>query len=404
MPANVGNQIVTILYYRAANSSIVNKRHKGIRQVGIYSGGYLSIVDASNAQLATLICEISDSTHQVRVETGSAINIAVALATPYVVLRWAYTGAITDYMEIKVVATPAANDVVVGKCTFTGGGDLQGFDYGDSDYPRTTPGIQDLFLKVEATPDTELRVRVRAGRIQSASGVYDVADQKSDLFVVPGANSRVYLVYIDTSDGTVKINSTGVAAVSPTAPDYGGQVVLAEVTLASTDTNITVDKIKDVRNFITPFVQPDDITLEKKSDGRLQVKDDGIGDDQLGNITSIFGTRTNKDTNLNALAWNVTEDASVTAINYKAQCDGSLTVAGITNWETYLAALVKIGGVGSWILLTAEGSNAPGGYAFGLEIDLAKDDLVAICSDRSMASISGRMYWLPIGSGGLVKQ
>jgi len=269
MPENIGSQVVTILYYRAANSSIVNKRFQGIRQTGIYSGGYLSYVDDDTAKISTLVCEISDGTYQVRIETEDTVNLAVASATPYIVLRWAYTGAITDYMELLAVAVGdiAANDIVVGKCKFDGS-DLNGFDYQDSSYPRSTPNTQDLFLKVEATPDTELRVRIRAGRIQTNSAVVDINEQKSDLFVAPDSNSRVYLVYV-TDAGAIAIDSTGTAAADPSPPTYKGKLVLAEVTISNGDTNITADKIKNVRSCLSPNIIPDGITIEKGTTGLL---------------------------------------------------------------------------------------------------------------------------------------
>lgn len=273
MPADVGSQSISILYNTQATSGIVNLRHKDTRETGIYTGGYLSVIDTSHVEISPLVCEIQDGTYQVRVETTVAVNLAVASATPYVILRWAYTGAVTDYMELLAVATPSTYDLVVGKCTFSGGGALQGFTYGDTSYPRNTPDNHNLFLKVQATEDTELRVRVRSGRVQTASGYTDVADQKSNLFVVPASNSKIYLVYIDRDTGAVSIDSSGTAAASPAAPDYKGKLVLAEVILASTDTNITADKIVDVRNFLTAPVEPDDTTIEFDSDGLLSVKD-----------------------------------------------------------------------------------------------------------------------------------
>jgi len=271
MPADTGSQVVTILYYTAANSSIINKRFQGIRQTGIYSGGYLSVVDNTHAQISILVCEISDGTYQVRVETTSTVNLLVAVGTPYIVLRWTYTGAVTDYMELLAVATPTTNDVVIGKCTFDGSSHLNGFSYQDTSYPRLTPNTQDLFLNVESTVDTELRVRIRAGRIQTNDCVVDIADQKSDLFVPPSSNSRIDLVYI-SDVGVITIDSSGTAAASPSAPAYKGKLVLAEVTLTVGDTNIVVSKIKDVRNFLSSTPAPDDTTIEKNSEGKLQVK------------------------------------------------------------------------------------------------------------------------------------
>jgi microcystin-dependent protein len=99
-----------------------------------------------------------------------------------------------------------------------------------------------------------MRDRVRGGKVQTTSANLPVADQKSDLFDPPSSpNSKVYLVYVETSTGTavVTIDSSGVEAISPAAPDYAGKLVIAEVTLAYTDTvSIPQSKIRDVRSFI----------------------------------------------------------------------------------------------------------------------------------------------------------
>lgn len=265
MPSNVGQQTVSIIFHAPAHSSIVNRRHKDTRMPGIYKGGYLSKVDGSHASLSPLVCEIGDSTHQVRIQTELAVNIAVNFNTPYIVLRWTYTGdVVDDYMAILPVATPQSNDVIVGKCIFVGVVLQDLFLYDE----RTSPDIQHLFLRVEPTEDVELRVRIRGGRIQTNSGVIDISDQKSDLFIPPASNSKVYLVYVDTN-GSIQIDSSGASAVNPAPPSYKGKLVLAEVTLASTDTNITADKIKDVRNWITESVTPDGIKIAKDSNGKL---------------------------------------------------------------------------------------------------------------------------------------
>jgi len=272
MAANVGNQKITLLYHTIANSLEVNKRYVDIRQKGIYKGGWLSIIDDSHAQISPLICEISDTDYQVRAETQDAVNLSVSPGNPYIILRWTYTGSVSDYMELKAVPTPLSYDLVVGKCIFSGSGDLNGFDYGDSLYPRSNPNVQDLFLKVEETGDSDLRVRIRAGRIQTPSGSINIDDQKSDLFVPPTSDSKVYLVYIDMTTGAIAIDSSGTPGANPSPPNYAGKLVLAEVTLASTDTSIPQSKIKDVRNFVSKFTEPDDSTIELNSSGRLQIK------------------------------------------------------------------------------------------------------------------------------------
>jgi len=268
MPGDQGSQTVSIIFHASAQSSIVNRRHKDTRMLGIYKGGYVTIVPPLNVSLSPLVCEISDGTHQVRVETTEAVSLPVAKATEWVVLRWTYTGvAAADYMAILAVDSPLTNDIVVGKCSFVDPGVLQGFDYGE----RSDPDIQHLFLRVESTGETELRVRIRGGRIQTNSGVVDIPDQKSDPpFTRPTSNSKVYLVYV-TAAGVIAIDSSGTASATPVAPSYKGKLVLAEVTLASTDTSITASMIEDVRNFITQPVVPDDIYITRAVDGKLTV-------------------------------------------------------------------------------------------------------------------------------------
>jgi hypothetical protein len=279
---NVGSQIVTIIYNAQALSRTVNTRHQSIRERGIYSGGYLGIVDSSNCSISSLICEISDGTYQVKVQTQATVNLAVAEATPYVVLRWVYTGsAANDYMAFLAVASPATNDIVVGKCSFTGGGALQGFIYSE----RTTPSVHELFLRVEETATSELRVRIRAGRIQNGKETIQIPDQLSDLFTAPSANSKVYLVYVNRATGAIAIDSTGTEAASPVAPNYAGKLVLAEVTLASTAVNILQSNIVDVRDFINMFYSIDETTMRITTAGAVGIKTGVLGQSDI--VTAI---------------------------------------------------------------------------------------------------------------------
>ncbi|MHA1290265.1 MAG: hypothetical protein ACTSPB_23020, partial [Candidatus Thorarchaeota archaeon] len=95
----------------------------------------------------------------------------------------------------------------------------------------------------------------------------------TDSLVPPTANSKVYLVYINSA-GVVAIDSSGTEAASPVAPDYDGRLVLAEVTLASTATEVTASNIKDVRPFVTHGRQSiDGTTITADSDGKLKVRD-----------------------------------------------------------------------------------------------------------------------------------
>jgi len=246
MPADIGTQTVTVKFFDPVDSPVANRIGLDVRKPGLYSGGYMTKVSDVLVTLSTMRCEIGDGTYQVGISTAATFNAAIASATPYIVLRWAYTGvAAADYMQAVAVAVGsiATNDVVVGKGSFSGS-TLTGFDY----TLRTTPAVQDLFLKVEPEETPSLYCRVRAGRANYGEENYDIVDQVSPLFTAPVSNSSISLLQVNAA-GALSVVA-GTPAASPVAPDYGGLVTLAEVTLAVGATTITAAKIKDVRNFV----------------------------------------------------------------------------------------------------------------------------------------------------------
>jgi len=250
-------QIIAVKFYDPADSEVVNRIGISCRPVGIYEGGYLTKVDNATVTLSTLQCEIGDTVsgeyHQVHVETTETTNVTVGSSTPYVVLRWEYAESTSNYMTVHAVALGSieAGDVIVGKCLYSGS-TLTGFDYGYDEtnriYNRTNPLTMTKFLKVEPTSPASMYVRVKGGWCNFGSQTYDIDDQII-LMTAPGSLSKVYLVYVHT-DGTVMIDSSGTASSSPTAPSYGGKLVLAEVTISAGATSITASNIKDVRSFI----------------------------------------------------------------------------------------------------------------------------------------------------------
>ena len=251
MPVDAGSQTLSLKFGAPGNSAEVNRRFVDVRPVGIYEGGVLSVVDSTHTSLTALVCEIGDGTHQVRIATTTAISVVVGSAIPYIILRWSYTGTTSDYMEVLAVngTSILVTDLVVAKCAFSGGGALNGFDYGDGSYPRTHPNTQDFSLGV--VPATGLRMYIQPGYFQDSAESTLIPFQLTDALSAPAANSKIFLVYIDTATGTVVVDSSGTAAAAPVAPVYNGKLVLAEVTLASTTTTITASMIKDVRPHVT---------------------------------------------------------------------------------------------------------------------------------------------------------
>ena len=259
---SVGNQIVTLKYYDPANSGDVNRRFQGIRPVGIYSGGYLTPSDGSHIDLSPLVCEISDGDFQVRVETTIVVNLSVPFADnkPYVVLHWTYVGLVSDYMEILVVNAPADNDIVVGKCTYSGGGVLNGVIYSE----RTTPNTLDLFLKVEPGSVSK-SIRVRRGRKYVGTAVQEIDEQYTSISLSTYSAGNTVYIYVDDAGGL---------AHSKTASNYDGKLLLAKIVIPNPFNSISVDDITDVRSFLMDPVVPDGTSVEKNSTtGKLQTVD-----------------------------------------------------------------------------------------------------------------------------------
>jgi len=148
MASNLGGQVPTVKYFDPVDSAVANRIAIGVRKSGIYSGGYLTRVNDTTVTVSIFDIEIQDSVgtgNQIRCYTTSSVNVTVSSATPYIVLRWTYTGsASVDYVDFKVLALGSilSTDIIVGLCQFSGSV-LTGFDYTS----RTNPNVFDLFCK-----------------------------------------------------------------------------------------------------------------------------------------------------------------------------------------------------------------------------------------------------------------
>jgi hypothetical protein len=242
---NKGNQSIQFKYYDPLDSDHFDKRNQGIIPVGVYQGGGMTKVDDSNVTVHPLVTEISDGTHQARVQTQSDYVVAVTPATPYIVLSWDWQSLSAWYMDIKSVAFGGwgTDDIIVGKAVYAGS-TLVGFDFED----KTVPLMLDQFLKVEALTTPSMKVFVNTGYVSYGSSKIPVAGQESATLTAPTTNPRIDLIWIDTA-GNVQIEQ-GAEAASPVAPDHTNKIVLAEITLQPATTAITQDLINDTRPWV----------------------------------------------------------------------------------------------------------------------------------------------------------
>ncbi len=252
---NHGTQNITFQYNLVAKGNTFDKLLHQIVPRGLYLGGHLKVVSDTAVTLTPLAVQMGDANYQVTIQT--AVNAAISgatldsgtidPATPVLVLRWTLNTDPANYMEVHAIASAAvvqANDIIIGTCTFSGS-TLTGFDYSDRQDART----MDNWLKPEATEDTELYIYVRAGNVHGATANVAIATQKVGPFTAPGSpNSRIDLVYVTTAGALAILQGT--AATTPTAPNYNGKLVLAEVTVANGVTDIAAAVISDVRQFV----------------------------------------------------------------------------------------------------------------------------------------------------------
>lgn len=286
MANNVGSQTVDMKFHAERTSANINSRFKDIRPVGIYKGGYLAVADTTHATLTPLTCEISDGTYQVRVSTASNVTLTVSAATPYIILRWTYSGSETaDYMQILAVAysSTTANDIIVGKCTFSSG-NLIGFSYTNGiadfdneqwlNYRNYALNSNNQLKVIPSTPLIGGDIIVLPGRIQTANGTYDVPLQTISLTTVSDPSmDRIDLVYFNTDTQSIDVYEGSEAPpVLIEVPDYAGKLVLAEIIKGNF--TITASQIRDVRSFITQAAHGvDGTTIEADTTGNLKVVD-----------------------------------------------------------------------------------------------------------------------------------
>jgi len=363
---NHGNQDITYNYHEKATAEDFNKRHLDIRLKGIYKGGYLTKAGGSEITLSPFVLEIGDDSEQISskssanatLNSGTLDSGTISSATPVIVLRWAFAEQSDNFVEVHAIDSvdnAQDNDVIVGKCLFSGPTLSTEFDYTD----RTFLNVQDLFLKVEATTASEMYARVRAGRVQTSSAGVFISEQKVGPFAVPGSiNSRIDLVYVDSS-GSIAIQQ-GAAAPSPSAPDYSGKLVLAEVRLVNGDTNIVQDRITDVRSFITL-------------------------------PTGSFGTGTDKDSENNSLVVNTV---------YKATSDGF--VVACQESDAQLSAYTGISIAPTFFWGSIGGVEKNWDNRHQLMFPVAKDEYWKVT--QTWGPNTYWLRWRPLGSGGCVKQ
>lgn len=131
-PINKGSQTITINFKQTLTSERQNQAFNSIIPTGVYSGGALSI-ESNVARVAPLTVFISDSGSGVSLKVSTTVDYDVSEMTsslPYVVCEFDWVNAENNFMDIKAVAIPGADEIILGRGIYSGS-TLTGFDYSE---------------------------------------------------------------------------------------------------------------------------------------------------------------------------------------------------------------------------------------------------------------------------------
>lgn len=346
-----GSQTITIDYEAPLRASSVNKINYELHQKGIYNGGTLTKVDADTVRLSALTCYIIDSStgNGVRVETSSTVDVDVTETTAdYIVLRYNWSNAADNYMDVLAVAYADidADDIIVGKACFHSSTLQSTFDY----TRRTTAHVADL-----ETNDQELRV---VSQNPPANTVYiyggTIRGVHNEITVTSGNSptisattlGRYDIVWIDDS-GAIQVTE-GSDSGSPSAPDYDGKYVIAEIQRDASRSVVDGDEIVWVNPVHQDMLY--ELTLTSNGDGASLI---GIED------TGGYFTGTDVETALQELF-----DGTATFNIDSGTIDGvtlgtnsAITEAQIDNLNLNGDAITPSGSDGSLTIISKGASN-----------------------------------------------
>jgi parallel beta-helix repeat protein len=244
-----GNQLIQFEFGDPLNAAEFNRRDANITDTGVYDGGLLSIVNDTTVNLATTTIEIGDGTYSVRINTTSVVAVTVSTSNIYVVARWSYSAQVNWYADILAVdyASLQANDVIFGKCVYTGS-TLTSIDYNQKTLPRiVSVGNIEAMLKPSAV-NGQMYIAVASGKFSYGTAQKSFAGGNSPTITAPTTNPRIDLIYIDSSGVLQAL--TGVEAVSPSPPNHSPYLPISEISLSVGDTQIDSEAITDVRPWL----------------------------------------------------------------------------------------------------------------------------------------------------------
>lgn len=147
---NTGNQTIAFDYKHELQGKKFNILFREVLPPGVYTGGDLSIVNASTARISPFTAVLYSSgvdgdTKAVRIKTISSIDITVSPSNPIIYMNYIWDDVIENWADFDIRAegdAPILNEVRFGKALFSGstliGFDLDFRDYGFMDFSTRT--------------------------------------------------------------------------------------------------------------------------------------------------------------------------------------------------------------------------------------------------------------------------
>lgn len=236
-------QTLSVEYLDYVDSSVVNARHKDIRPVGIYSGGFIKYTAGNTSVIVSpLVAEllIASLDQQVKVETTADTTVSTVSGKEYLVLYLTANDGSSAQINFVNAVELAANDhyLLIGIVDLNGTQVSSVSYYESTAIKRSTPNLSSIRLRAEVSPNGTRRVVVRGGWVNNGSTPIEFQEQESgDL------TAAEVIVYLNVSVTPVVIASIASAS-------FTNSLGIPIAKVASTSP-LTAADITDIRCFST---------------------------------------------------------------------------------------------------------------------------------------------------------
>ena len=249
---NYGNQRKSFDYKAQGKASVFNIINYKIQPEGIYEGFNISRVDDTTVSISPGVCFITDPNVDgqgigLRVSTIDAQQLSVNATNIYIVLRMSWSDSLNaNYMDMLAIpsASIQPNDLIVGRCVYSGSTLTTAFDLSRKSW-STTARAKESLDKLIITP-----LEPYQNAVNISAGYYTINDKVEfyaggSLGSIPEViNNMISYIVINASGVVSLINSDD--AVTPTKPDIPNNVYVIGYLTRGTNTVVLGSSITNL--------------------------------------------------------------------------------------------------------------------------------------------------------------